>query len=54
MGVDQAGFYRGEVVVGEIINPGKPRTIVFVQLQTGRLRAGIFSISVEKDPKKLP
>ena len=50
MAIDEAAFYRGEMVVGEIVNPGKPSTIVFFELRADRLRAGIFSISVKDDP----
>ena len=50
MSVDLDAFYRGEMVMAEIVNPGKPTTIAFYQLKDGRLRGGIFSISIKNDP----
>jgi hypothetical protein len=53
MKVDSAGasaLFRGDMVVGEVANPGKTGTIVFFQLKENRLRAGIFSINVKDDP----
>jgi hypothetical protein len=47
---ESAAFFRGEMVVGEVATPGKTGTIVFFQLKDGRLRAGIFSISIKQDP----
>ena len=45
-----ASFYRGEIVAGQIATQGKTGITVFFQLKEGRLRAGIFHISLRGNP----